>query len=211
MSADLQPWLAWTKQVPYPPMSNDGNHIRLVQLEFDPANDDIQLVISTVAFETSGLWQMDGLPPYEALSYAWLSNWKLPLAEVYINNTCCEIPINLFRFLQNRRHVPPNKGKAFLWIDALCTYSNRSRIKHLRNLRCLFLHLGAKSGSGKFTPRFQSGNLLIRRFLPSSGNAAFVSPCPFFVSIWPPTLVLKLREFSLPLASLIRGRQSAEK
>jgi hypothetical protein len=27
------------------------------------------------------------------------------------------------------------------WVDSICTYSGRSRIKHLRNLRCLFLHL----------------------------------------------------------------------
>lgn len=98
MSVDSQPWLAWTKQVPYPPMSNDGKHIRLVQLEFDQPNDDIEMVIFTVAFEASGpLANGWATAVRSVLSYAWLSSWKLPLAEVCINNIRCGIPINLFQ------------------------------------------------------------------------------------------------------------------
>ncbi|KAF2182366.1 hypothetical protein K469DRAFT_711930 [Zopfia rhizophila CBS 207.26] len=93
-------------------------------------------------------------------------------------------------------------GIDFIWIDAVCTYPDRSRIKYRRNLRSgpLFseasdsAHLACRTGK-IYSPRFRCGNLSIRRSLPSSNNAAFASPCLFFVSIQLPILVLKLREF----------------
>lgn len=38
------------------------------------------------------------------------------------------------------RHISYQDRPRILWVDAVCVYSDRSRMKHLGNLRCLFPH-----------------------------------------------------------------------
>lgn len=66
------------------------------------------------------------------------------------------------------------------WADALCTYSGFYILEPNRDWKI-------------YPPRFQRGSLLAHPFQPASNFAAFASPCPFFVSKWPPILVLKMR------------------
>jgi hypothetical protein len=66
------------------------------------------------------------------------------------------------------RHLRLQDQERILWVDALCIYQDRYRTKWCRNLR--------------FEPQFCEG-VGLHRFLPSSHNSAFASPCPFFGSI----------------------------
>lgn len=96
---------------------------------------------------------------YEALSYVWGE-----LSDT-VNLNCDHVWIKISRNLDDAlRHLRYRASSRYLWIDAICTYSNRSRIKSLRNLRCLF--------------PLDGPNQYQYVVLPSSGNTAFASPCP---------------------------------
>jgi hypothetical protein len=119
-------------------------------------------------------------PEYIALSYTW--GLPSPVRSIHLDGSRFPVRENLFFALElirkrissqasqaqdrepmrsstnwtyeerNKYMVNPGGWRCF-WIDAICTYSDRSSIKHLRNLRCLFPRLRAKLGSGNFTLR----------------------------------------------------------
>lgn len=113
---EAQPWLAWLRFVSYPPISKDETQIRLARVtstqesKASPASPaPLNIVVSTVSLGEA--------PPYEALSYAWLANWHLPLRDVIINDKPSQLPVNLHFFLQQRLSQCEDVA---LWVDALC-------------------------------------------------------------------------------------------
>jgi hypothetical protein len=81
--------------------------------------------------------ESSGRPSYTALSYAWDSPEESQYI-IMVNSEPFPVLRNLRDFLQEIRN---SSFSSYLWIDAICTYSDRSRIKHFRNLRCFFPHL----------------------------------------------------------------------
>ena len=71
-----------------------------------------------------------GETDYVALSYEWGS----PVEPRYIelNAKSFRVTSNLHDFLCTARKKGATES---IWIDAICTYSDRSRIRHFRNLR----------------------------------------------------------------------------
>jgi Heterokaryon incompatibility protein (HET) len=85
---------------------------------------------------------------FETISYTWgdaLKKQKISYGAEEEKLTAIGNSYNTLRYLRRRDKT------RLVWIDTICVYLHRSRTKHLRNLRCLFLHLRAKSGLGKFT------------------------------------------------------------
>ena len=77
----------------------------------------------------------DKAPPYLALSYTWGS----PVFEdqALVNGKSIGITKNLGDALRGVRSYVSQKS-LMIWADSICTYSDRSRIKPFRNLKCLF-------------------------------------------------------------------------
>jgi hypothetical protein len=158
---------------------------------------------STRYHALSYTWQAPGLG--ESFNHPDIPDIMLPIDEfILLNSRRVKITQNLwvalwhFRYMTQSYSENPNAHDlkfggwqrlvdtekwlvhlhTSLWIDALCIYPDRYRTKCCRNLRfepqfCEgvgFAHLACQIG--KFT-----------RFLPSSHNSAFASPCPFFASI----------------------------
>jgi hypothetical protein len=77
-------------------------------------------------------------PKYEAFSYRW-DNYGIPSyivcegSKVAISSNC-KAALEQFQI--------PNR---LLWVDSVCIYPYRSRIKHIGNLRCLFPHRALRS------------------------------------------------------------------
>jgi hypothetical protein len=69
-------------------------------------------------------------PSYEALSYAWgdVDTTK----PIFSRGSKLDVTTNLKAGLLQLRK--PDKSR-YIWADAVCIYSDRSRIKHCRNLR----------------------------------------------------------------------------
>ncbi len=84
---------------------------------------------------------IDNAPEYAALSYEWHGpDPDIHLFDVYVNGHLMHLTVNLIVALSYfRSRVTP--GPFLLWVDAICIYPDRSRIKYLRNLRCLLLHI----------------------------------------------------------------------
>jgi hypothetical protein len=80
---------------------------------------------------------------YEALSYVWDDPKKT--VPIVIGEHRFNITENLYAALP---HLRNHTLERIIWVDAICTYSGRSRIRLLRNLRCLcvlhVLHAAAK-------------------------------------------------------------------
>jgi hypothetical protein len=75
-------------------------------------------------------------PSYEALSYTWGS---LEVGKSIIcNGRHVSVSVNLFHAL---RQIRRPDTEVIFWIDQPCIYSDRSRIKHLQNLRLLIPQL----------------------------------------------------------------------
>ena len=74
---------------------------------------------------------------YEALSYTWGTERELSIIKILSGDEMYDVPItsNLANALHELRYKSEHRHRR-LWIDALCLYSDRSRMKHCRNLRC---------------------------------------------------------------------------
>ena len=72
--------------------------------------------------------------PYEAISYVWGDPTKSQCLAIRGGMTL-KITKSLYNALRSIRHSKVEDGTRALWADGVCTYSDRSRIKHLRNLR----------------------------------------------------------------------------
>jgi hypothetical protein len=72
-------------------------------------------------------------PPYDALSYTWGD--LLEKAAIDVNGSSLDVTPNLHTFLGylQQEAVASNKPRYF-WADQICIYSDRSHIKHRRNL-----------------------------------------------------------------------------
>jgi hypothetical protein len=74
---------------------------------------------------------------YTAISYTW--GPEEPKRQILVNRHCLSVRPNLYKLLanlsdfqtQNANRTPMES----LWIDAVCTYSDRTAIKYLGNLR----------------------------------------------------------------------------
>lgn len=91
---------------------------------------------------------------YVALSYVWGDTSNL--VPILCNGNSIAITPNLHSALLRLRDALTDQGRPLgriatfdelgsdvcpIWIDSLCSYSHRTRIKPLRNLRYLILHL----------------------------------------------------------------------
>jgi Heterokaryon incompatibility protein (HET) len=74
---------------------------------------------------------LDDAPEFWALSYAWGDASRRKT--VFMGGYTVQVGESLEHFLQELRMQ--RFGHVQLWADAVCMYSNRSSIKHLRNLR----------------------------------------------------------------------------
>ena len=86
---------------------------------------------SSVPLECSILKiRLELAPIYTALSYTWGND--VATASLSIDGLSFMIRPNLHSALLALRYI---SSKRILWVDAICIYSDRSRIKHCRNLR----------------------------------------------------------------------------
>jgi hypothetical protein len=107
---------------PYVALDSRSREIRLLELSPNEFPSDIECHLIHVSLHDS--------PQYEALSYCW-------------GNPVMTRPISLdgHRFLATEsaelalRYLRYQDKSRVLWIDALCIYSDRTRIKPRRNLR----------------------------------------------------------------------------
>jgi hypothetical protein len=110
--------------------------IRLLKLDHGSHEDDLHCSIFSTTLE-----QISGLKSgYEAVSYVWGEAGKGRYIRCRPDSTTLATEaLSLTENLEAAlRRFRDEVSQRTLWIDALCTYSNRSRIKNLRNLRCLF-------------------------------------------------------------------------
>jgi hypothetical protein len=112
----------------YPPLSSHKREIRLLHLQLGDETLEFQCRLSVVSINSN--------PLYEALSYAWGNPNNA--SSIAVDGHDVLIPSNLEQALRKLRL---NDSERVLWADAICTYPDRSRIKHRRNLRCLFPEL----------------------------------------------------------------------
>jgi Heterokaryon incompatibility protein (HET) len=165
----------------YGPLPRPRESIRLLQLLPGSADQAIRCVLMDNF--------LSSLPHYSALSYTWdsASGNEEEDCSIELNSKLLPIRKNLHAFLTVLRS--PNKTRT-LWADAVCIYQDRYRSKCCRKLRfeaqfcaggwfCAFSVLNRKI----YASCLHNGNISVHRFLPSSHNSAFASPCPFFVSI----------------------------
>jgi hypothetical protein len=107
-----------------------GQEIRLVLLQSDSYHEDLRCKIIHV--------NIDDNPEFDAVSYTRAGqDGKIQMDSRVICQGGLEIPISTNCDAVLRR-IRVLRGRTPLWIDMLCMYSNRSRTKSLRNLRCLF-------------------------------------------------------------------------
>jgi hypothetical protein len=106
----------------YSPLSLAGNEIRLFLLDPGGHSERISGRLRHVS--------LDDDIQYTALSYVWGDpNVTRP---INLDGYSFGVTTNLKSTLLHLRHRTQREN---LWIDAICTYSDRSRIKHCRNLR----------------------------------------------------------------------------
>lgn len=99
-----------------------GSNIRLLVLERGVADDPLQGSLKQVSLD-------DG-PEYEALLYVW-GDSQTP-HHLHTPNGDKPITSNLYASLKRLRQP---EGDRILWIDAICIYSHRTVMKHLKILR----------------------------------------------------------------------------
>src|SRR5438046_1244826 len=89
-------------------------------------NDEIQCHLEAVS--------LDDCPVYEALSYTWDEppSYGPVMETLYISGRSFELRTTVKRVLCRLRC---STRPRILWIDSLCIYSDRTRIKTRRNLR----------------------------------------------------------------------------
>jgi hypothetical protein len=107
----------------YEPLSTDSDRhqIRLLTLLPGEGADELECTISHVSLDQ---------PVYEALSYHWGdASIKAP---IWCNYERLMVTQNLLAALYQCRYFDKPRT---LWIDAICMYSYRTAMKHLRNLR----------------------------------------------------------------------------
>jgi hypothetical protein len=145
----------------YQPLNDPKKEIRL--LRYEPHQQDSRLLsFSLHSFRT------EEAPVYDCLSYTWgdasktqpilvdskrfhaTENLVAALSRIYRSKTQhVLVDRNLFDKSENPiadrsqicQFTPFDKTSEFIWIDAICIYSDRSSIKHLRNLRSLIQYL----------------------------------------------------------------------
>jgi hypothetical protein len=83
---------------------------------------------------------------FEAISYCWESDVKG--CDLILNGEMIKVPRNLEAALQKVRQLAEVRSGMKIWCDALCVYSYRTAMKHLKNLR--------------FMPQFSEGFNLSR-------------------------------------------------
>jgi hypothetical protein len=108
----------------YEPLGADGlRSLRLVTLLAGlPDQHEVECHISHYA--------LDQCPPYEALSYCW--GGIRDKRTIQCNGAHFNVSANLRSALLNLRF--DNRSR-LLWIDAICTYSHRTTMKHLGTMR----------------------------------------------------------------------------
>ncbi|EXJ53427.1 uncharacterized protein A1O5_13295 [Cladophialophora psammophila CBS 110553] len=95
----------------------------------DPLDCELQTV-DLIAKEGVVVPAWSSIVSYDALSYSW--GYPEFTATIRCNGTDVLVTQNMLEALVCLRY---RHGSRHIWIDAFCTYSDRSRIKHLRNLR----------------------------------------------------------------------------
>ncbi|KAH8772239.1 hypothetical protein F5882DRAFT_465164 [Hyaloscypha sp. PMI_1271] len=126
----------------YRPLAKARSEIRLLTLDHPPTSPrevhgepEARRPISG----SLGHVSLEERPSYKALSYAWgaLASPKYP---ILVDGDTVMVTQNLHEALELLQTLPRIPT---LWIDAVCTYLNRHRVKFRRNLR--------------FWPRFSEG------------------------------------------------------
>ena len=113
------------------PLARGSSCVRLLDLDSDRTSPLGRLNA------TLRVASLASCPRYAALSYVWkdqspdIDVVTCNDCDVQVTKTCYEALSSLVRMY----------GTITVWVDALCTYSVRSKIKALRNLRCLIPHL----------------------------------------------------------------------
>jgi hypothetical protein len=137
----------WSTRI-YQPLADRTHYISLLTLLPTTGDEEIRCVLEQYQYRSDGmvtaatpagyrvLNRQEGLS-YTASSYAWGSLEESQYI-IMINGEPFPVLRNLRNFLQEMRN---SSFSGYLWIDAMRTYSDRSRTKHLRNLMCLFPHL----------------------------------------------------------------------
>ena len=135
----------WPRLKGYRPLNRAAKEIRLLRLH--PSGNDSMIRFDLAHHSLSQHQRHHGVE-YYSLSYVWGEATSMEIVEV--NNERVEVRSTLWRFLSSLRDILQDvsdvgfpfkslNGKPvdriFLWIDFLCIYPDRSRIKHCRNLR----------------------------------------------------------------------------
>ena len=104
-------------------LPDNSSHFRLATLYPSPSfGAPTCCSLSTHALEDA--------PPSTALSY--VCGDPQDILPVFVNGKNFAVYHNLEMGI---RHIRDSEISLVIWIDALCTYPDQSRIKHLRNLR----------------------------------------------------------------------------
>ena len=106
----------------YSPLNQETRSIRLVSIEKGSQDSALRANLLQVS--------LDNPLSYEALSYIWGGKSNPGLLK--LNGHEMTITSNLQDALMQLRSETQDR---LLWVDAICIYSDRSSIKHLRNLR----------------------------------------------------------------------------
>ncbi|OCK81570.1 hypothetical protein K432DRAFT_14361 [Lepidopterella palustris CBS 459.81] len=110
-------------QFRYCPLQH-SNDIRLLRLKPGDLHSNIQISIRHE--------HLNERLRYEALSYTWGDPTKKKSISCNEAGDTLSVTRNCNAALRRLRRV---NGERTLWIDAICIYSDRSSIKHCRNLR----------------------------------------------------------------------------
>ena len=105
----------------YKPLSGP-DQIRLLHLHHGINDGQVRCELHHYALEDC--------PLYTAVSYAW--GEEEPRRVILLDGTQFTVRENLFSLLDYARQ--PDEDR-LLWIDAICIYSRRTAMKHLRTLR----------------------------------------------------------------------------
>src|ERR1700733_11343195 len=109
----------YSQKIPHP---RGGKFIRLLELLPGDPSDNICCSLH--------LYALDSCPRYEALSYTWGA--AMNTRPIKIDDEILDVTRKLRCAL---RHLRSPSRPRLLWVDAVCMYSYRTAMKHLRNLR----------------------------------------------------------------------------
>jgi hypothetical protein len=139
-------WLASTMGFQYSKPSSNTGRMRL--LDILPRNNSGQ------AQYTLREVDLDHPPPCTALSYAWGDPRKC--CGILVDERKLSIVDNLSIAL---KHIDPKQSHRLFWIDAACSYFDRSSIKNLRNLRSFIEHPQEPNRDLRSTGNLSSENI----------------------------------------------------